>query len=172
MQLQDNIKSEVYYYVKHLSLLFTFRKVLKCCSPADLRKFKGDSLVTTRFIENVKRSPGHYSNKVSDLQSTKAPVIAAVHHHLKECSPNLFPNMSSDSSSELSLSSSSSGYHGATQKQAPGIAGRRSSKGHCSMPSKKHSSSDAGLSADFLGLAVSPCNKSKKIEEAAPMALV
>jgi hypothetical protein len=171
MQLQDNIKSEIYYYVKHLSPLFNFRKVLKYCSPADLRKFKGDLLAITRFIENIKQSPGHYSNKVSNVQPTKAPMIAAVHHSLKERFHDLFPNMSSDSSSESS-SSSSSGYHGRTQKRTPGIAGRHSSKGRCLMPSKKHSSSDAGPSADFLGLAVSPCNKSKKIEEAAPMALV
>jgi hypothetical protein len=171
MQLQDNIKSEIYYYVKHLSPLFTFHKVLKCCSPADLRKFKGDLLAITRFIENVKRSPGHYSDEVSEVQHTEAPVIAAVHHRLKERFPDLFPNMSSDSSSESS-SSPSSGYHGATQKRAPGIAGRHSSKGRRLMPSKKHSLSDAGLSAIFFSLAVSPCNKSKKIEEAAPMALV
>jgi hypothetical protein len=151
MQLQDNIKIEIYYYVKHLSPLFTFRKVLKYCSPADSRKFKGDLLAITRFIENVKRSPGHCSNEVSNVQPTKAPVIAAVHHRLKEHFHNLFPNMSSDSSSELS-SSSSSGYHGATQRRAPGIAGRCSSKGRRSMPSKKHSSSNAGLSADFWAL--------------------
>jgi hypothetical protein len=136
-----------------------------------LRKFEGDLLAITRFIKNVKRSPGHYTDELSNVQPTKAPVIAAVHHRLKERFPDLFPNMSSDSSSELS-SLSSSGYHGATQKRAPGIAGRCSSKVHCSMPSKKHSLSDAGLSADFLGLAVSPRNKSNKIEEAAPMALV
>jgi hypothetical protein len=172
MQLQDNIKSEIYYYIKHLSPLFTFRKVLKYCSPADLRNFEGDSLAITRFIKNVKRSPGHYTNELSNVQPTKAPVIAAVHHRLKERFPDLFPNMSFDSSSESSSSSSPSGYHGATQKRAPGIAGRHSSKVRCSMPSKKHSSSDAGLSVDFLGLAVSPHNKSNKIEEAAPMALV
>jgi hypothetical protein len=171
MQLQDNIKSEIYYYIKHLSPLFTFCKVLKYSSPTDLRKFEGDLLAITRFIKNVKRSPGLYTDELSNVKPTKAPVIAAVHHHLKERFPDLFPNMSSNSSSESS-SSSSSGYHSATQKRAPGIAGRCSSKVRCSMPSKKHSSSDVGLSADFLGLAVSPCNKSNEIEEAAPMALV
>jgi hypothetical protein len=123
-----------------------------------LRKFEGDSLAITHFIENVKRSPVHYTNELSNVQPTKAPMIAAVDHRLKEHFPDLFPNMSSDSSSESSLLSSS-GYHGATQKRAPGIASRHFSKVHCCMPLKKHSSSDAGLSADFLGLAVSPCKQ-------------
>jgi hypothetical protein len=82
MQLQDNIKREIYYYVKHLSPLFTFRKVLKYYSPADMRKFKGDLLAITRFIENVMWSPGHYSNEVINVQPTEAPVITAVHHRL------------------------------------------------------------------------------------------
>jgi hypothetical protein len=82
--------------------------------------------------------------------------------------------MSFDSSSEFSLSSSS-GYHGVTKKQSPAMTGRRSSinkSSHHLMTTKKHSLSDAALTTDFAGLAVSPCNKSKQIEEAVPTALV
>ncbi len=94
--LQDNIKSEIYYFVKHLAPLgYTFHKLLVHCSPADRRKFEGESKAMTRFVENIKRSPRHHEDEVRHVQPTAAPVIAAVHQHLQQHFPERFTKMSS-----------------------------------------------------------------------------
>jgi hypothetical protein len=148
--LQDNIKSEIYYFVKHLAPLnYTFHKLLVHCSPADRRKFEGESKAITRCIENIKRSPRHHKDEVRHVLPTAAPVIAAVHQHLQQHFPERFTKMSSSGSSSPESSSSSSsarsGYRRAPKKLDPSPKARHVVYG------KKDSSLVACLAGDFFG---------------------
>ena len=169
--LQDNIKSEIYYFVKHLAPLgYSFHKLLVHCSPADRRKFEGESKAITRCIENIKRSPRHHKDEVRDVLPTAAPVIAAVHQHLQQHFPERFTKMSSSGSSSpesSSLSSSArSGYRRAPKKLDPSPKARRVVYG------EKDSSLVAGLAGDFSGLGLNSRKTDKKKKESAPIALV
>jgi hypothetical protein len=74
-RLPDNMRSEIFYYIKHLLHHFTFCKVLDYCSPVDLSKFKEDSCAITCFIENLKWSLQNYINNLRVLQPKEAPVL-------------------------------------------------------------------------------------------------
>ena len=166
--LQDNIKSEIYYFVKHLAPLgYTFHKLLVHCSPADRRKFEGESKAITRCIENIKRSPRHHKDEVRHVQPTAAPVIAAVHQHLQQHFPERFTKMSSSGSSSPELSSSSSSersdYRRAPKKLVPSPKARRVVYG------KKDSSLVAGLAGDFRALVSILAKRTKRKKNPHPL---
>jgi len=172
--LQDNIKSEIYYFVKHLAPLgYTFHKLLVHCSPADRRKFEGESKAITRFIENVKRSPRHHKDEVRHVLPTAAPVIAAVHQHLQQHFPERFTKMSSSGSSSPESSSSSSSSSRSGYRRAPKKLDLPPNKARRVVHGEKDLSLVAGLAEDFSGLGLTNSRKTdKKKKESAPIALV
>ena len=171
--LQDNIKSEIYYFVKHLAPLgYTFHKLLVHCSPADRRKFEGESKAITRFIENVKRSPRHHKDEVRHVLPTAAPVIAAVHQHLQQHFPERFTKMSSSGSSSPESSSSSSSSSRSGYRRAPKKLDLPPNKARRVVHGEKDLSLVAGLAGDFSGLGLNSRKTDKKKKESAPIALV
>ncbi len=172
--LPHNIKSECWYYVKHLLEQLPFNRVLSYCSETNKQQFNGEegcSLLITRYIKNIKRSPRAYNEDLLRVTPTDAPVIVAVHQLLLKRFPQRFTiNMSSDSSVRSPSSSASSSSDGATGARAGTrflAAARRSLTGgnHSSRRSStgKHSLDAATLSAGFVKLSVVPRNKGSDV---------
>jgi len=151
---------------------YTFHKLLVHCSPADRRKFEGESKAITRFIENIKRSPRHHKDEVRHVLPTAAPVIAAVHQHLQQHFPERFTKMSSSGSSSPESSSSSSSSSRSGYRRAPKKLDLPPNKARRVVHGEKDLSLVAGLAGDFSGLGLDSRKTDKKKKESAPIALV
>lgn len=168
--LPPNIKSECYYFVKHLSSNHTFEEVLKYCGD-NQRHFKGEDgsnrrLLITRFIENIKRSPNAHKVKLRNITSIDAPVLAAVHRLLEQ--PTI---MSSDSESSLlsvdddsSYSETDRGMHAKRDssycdRRTRSTGGKPTTAGK---PPKK--TLDGDLSKDLQRMSLSARGKGEKVK--------